>query len=163
MPDFAINIVRADYAKTTHAQAILYLLDHYACSLEGGATPLNTETRENLIHALSIRPHLFSVLAFEGTSPVGLLNGIESFSTFAAMPVINIHDIVVLESHRRSGIGALLIAETEAIARERGACKLTLEVLEGNTGARALYEKLGFAPYQLDPAMGSAYFLSKPL
>ena len=49
----------------------------------------------------------------------------------------------------------------EQIARERGACKLTLEVLQGNRGAGRLYERLGFADYQLDPAMGHARFMQK--
>jgi hypothetical protein len=47
-----------------------------------------------------------------------------------------------------------------AIARERGACKLTLEVLQGNRAGR-LYERLGFADFQLDPAMGNARFMQK--
>ena len=49
----------------------------------------------------------------------------------------------------------------EALARERGACKLTLEVLQGNTAARTLYQRLGFTDYQLAPAMGHAQFLHK--
>lgn len=158
-----IDIVRADYANPAHAQAILTLLDHYASGPSGGGKALSEETKARLIPAMAARPHLFTVLAFEGSIPVGLLNGIESFSTFAARPLVNIHDIVVHEDYRRKGIGALLFAKTEAIAHERGACKLTLEVLEGNTGARALYEKLGFTPYQLDPAMGSALFYDKKL
>jgi len=54
-----------------------------------------------------------------------------------------------------------MFAEVEAIARERGACKLTLEVLDGNASARAAYRRLGFAAYQLDPTMGHAQFLQK--
>jgi ribosomal protein S18 acetylase RimI-like enzyme len=54
-----------------------------------------------------------------------------------------------------------MLAEVEAIARERGACKLTLEVLQGNAPAIKLYERIGFAGYQLDPAMGQAQFLQK--
>ncbi|RZI96771.1 MAG: GNAT family N-acetyltransferase, partial [Haliea sp.] len=46
-------------------------------------------------------------------------------------------------------------------ARQRGACKLTLEVLSGNRSAIRLYERVGFAAYQLDPAMGQAQFLQK--
>src|SRR5512139_2939210 len=104
---------------------------------------------------------LFSVLAFDGETPVGLINAIEGFSTFACRPLVNVHDVVVLASHRGRGIAARMFAEVETIARERGACKLTLEVLEGNATARALYERLGFAGYQLDPAMGHAQFLHK--
>jgi ribosomal protein S18 acetylase RimI-like enzyme len=49
----------------------------------------------------------------------------------------------------------------ETIACERGACKLTLEVLSGNAGARKLYTRLGFDDYQLDPATGVAQFMQK--
>jgi ribosomal protein S18 acetylase RimI-like enzyme len=54
-----------------------------------------------------------------------------------------------------------MMGEVERIARERGACKLTLEVLSGNAPAMRLYRRIGFAGYQLDPAMGSAQFLQK--
>jgi len=49
----------------------------------------------------------------------------------------------------------------EALAIARGACKLTLEVLQGNVGADRLYRRLGFANYELDPAMGQAQFMQK--
>ncbi len=54
-----------------------------------------------------------------------------------------------------------MLVLVEQIARERGACKLTLEVLQGNSSAIRLYERIGFAGYQLDPAMGHAQFLQK--
>ena len=55
------------------------------------------------------------------------------------------------------------LAEVERMARDRGACKLTLEVLSGNAPAWRLYQRIGFAGYQLDPALGSARFLQKCL
>ena len=157
MPD----IVRADYAHPTHAAALVELLDLYARDPAGGGEPLTDFARGNLVSQLAARPFVFSVLAFDGDTPVGLVNAIEGFSTFACKPLVNIHDVVVLESHRGRGIAARLFAEIEAIARERGACKLTLEVLAGNRAARALYEKLGFDDYRLDPAMGEARFMQK--
>jgi GNAT superfamily N-acetyltransferase len=57
----------------------------------------------------------------------------------------------------------LVAAAVEAEARARGCCKLTLEALEGNTGAIALYRDFGFAAYELDPAMGRASFFEKSL
>jgi ribosomal protein S18 acetylase RimI-like enzyme len=54
-----------------------------------------------------------------------------------------------------------MLERVEAIACERGACKLTLEVLQGNQGARRLYQRVGFASYELDPTMGQAQFLQK--
>lgn len=154
-------IVRADYSNPAHASALVTLLDHYAQSPEGGGEALSGFAREHLVAALAARPFVFSVLAFDGDTPVGLVNAIEGFSTFACAPLVNIHDIVVLASQRGRGIGAALIDEVGVIARERGAVKLTLEVLTGNTRARSLYQKLGFADYQLDPAMGHAQFMQK--
>jgi ribosomal protein S18 acetylase RimI-like enzyme len=156
-----IRVVRARYDDPTHAAALLDLLDHYARDPAGGGAPLSDFARANLVASLAVRPFIFSVLAFDRETPVGLVNAIEGFSTFACKPLVNVHDVVVASSHRGQGIAARLFAEVEAIARERGACKLTLEVLDGNASARALYQRLGFTAYQLDPAMGHAQFLHK--
>jgi len=51
----------------------------------------------------------------------------------------------------------------EQVAQEKGAIKLTLEVLEGNATAKQAYQRLGFAGYELDPAMGQAVFWQKTL
>lgn len=156
-----IEVVRARYDDPAHATALVELLDHYARDPAGGGAPLSDFVRGNLVEQLAARPFVFSVLAFDGDTPVGLVNAIEGFSTFACKPLVNVHDVVVASSHRGRGIAARLFAEVEAIARERSACKLTLEVLSGNGAARALYEKLGFDDYQLDPAMGQARFMQK--
>jgi ribosomal protein S18 acetylase RimI-like enzyme len=155
------EIVRVRYDDARHADALIALLDAYARDPAGGGEPLSDFARGNLIAALAARPFVFSVLAFDDDTPVGLVNAIEGFSTFACQPLVNVHDVVVLPGHRGRGIAAQMFAEIEAIARERGACKLTLEVLEGNAAARALYQRLGFTAYQLDPAMGQAQFLHK--
>ena len=156
-----IEIVRARYDEPAHAAALVELLDAYARDPAGGGEPLSDYARDHLINSLAARPFIFSVLAFDGDTPVGLVNAIEGFSTFACRPLVNVHDVVVLPSHRGRGIAARLFAEVEAIARERGACKLTLEVLSGNRAARGLYERLGFDDYRLDPAMGEARFMQK--
>jgi GNAT superfamily N-acetyltransferase len=156
-----IEIVRVRYADPVHAVALVGLLDAYARDPAGGGEPLSDFARDNLVSQLAARPFVFSVLALDGGIPVGLVNAIEGFSTFACRPLINVHDVVVLPSHRGKGIAARLFAAVEAIARERGACKLTLEVLSGNKHARRLYEKLGFDDYRLNPAMGHAQFMQK--
>jgi ribosomal protein S18 acetylase RimI-like enzyme len=156
-----IKIVRVDYADPAHATALIDLLDSYARDPAGGGAALSDFTRANLVSQLAARSFIFSVLAFDGDVPVGLVNAIEGFSTFACRPLVNVHDVVVLPGHRGRGIAAQMFAEIEAIASERGACKLTLEVLDGNASARALYQRLGFTAYQLDPAMGHAQFLHK--
>ena len=156
-----IEVVRVRYDDPLHAAALVELMDTYASDPAGGGEPLSDYARSRLVDALAARPFIFSVLAFDGDTPVGLINAIEGFSTFACRPLVNVHDVVVAPSHRGRGIAARMFEQVEALARERGACKLTLEVLQGNASARKLYQRLGFADYQLDPAMGHAQFLHK--
>ena len=153
----------ADYQNAGDAQALVSLLDAYARDPAGGGVPLSEFAKSHLVPALASRPQAFSVLAFDGEVPVGLVNCIEGFSTFACRPLVNVHDVAVLASHRGRRIGELMMARVEVLARERGACKLTLEVLDGNRSAMTLYQRCGFAPYQLDPALGDARFLQKKL
>ena len=157
----SLSVRRVDYTNPTEAQALVYLLDAYATDPAGGGEPLSEHAKCNLAAQLALRPQAFSLIAWDGGEPIGLVNCIEGFSTFACAPLVNIHDVVVRDTHRGRGIAARLFAEVEAIARERGACKLTLEVLSGNRAARTLYEKLGFDDYRLDPAMGEARFMQK--
>jgi ribosomal protein S18 acetylase RimI-like enzyme len=157
----AIRIQRVDYRDAVQAAALVELLDSYAHDPAGGSHGLSEHARANLPGALAARPQAFSILAYDGDRAVGLVNCLEGFSTFACQPLVNVHDVVVLASHRGRRIGQTLLAEVERVARERGACKLTLEVLSGNDSAIRLYRRIGFASYQLDPAMGSANFLQK--
>ncbi len=157
----AIVIRRADYADPAHAAALVTLLDAYASDPAGGGKGLPDFARTHLVRELAVRPQAYSVLAFDGEQPVGLVNCIEGFSTFACRPLVNVHDVAVLASHRGRGIAERMLALAEDMARERGAVKLTLEVLSGNRSALRLYERIGFAGYQLDPAMGTARFLQK--
>ncbi|MBC7610764.1 MAG: GNAT family N-acetyltransferase [Polaromonas sp.] len=156
-----LQILQADYSNTLHAQAIVQLLDAYAQDPAGGGAPLSDFAKAHLVQELAKRPQAFSVLAFDGHAPVGLVNCIEGFSTFACKPLVNVHDVAVLASHRGQRVGEQMLALAEQIAVQRGACKLTLEVLSGNRSAIKLYERIGFGAYQLDPAMGSAMFLQK--
>lgn len=156
-----VTTLRADYANPSHAAALVMLLDAYASDPAGGGEGLSAFAKTNLVASLAARPQAYSVLAFDGEQPVGLVNCIEGFSTFACKPLVNVHDVAVLASHRGRGIAEQMLAQAELIARERGAVKLTLEVLSGNQPAMRLYQRIGFAGYQLDPAMGSAQFLQK--
>ncbi|WP_296508631.1 GNAT family N-acetyltransferase [Rhodoferax sp.] len=159
-----LRVVQADYANPVHAAALVALLDAYASDPMGGGEPLSDFAKTNLVPSLAARPQAYSVLAFasaDDSVPVGLVNCIEGFSTFKCQPLVNVHDVAVLAGYRGQRIGEQMLALAEAIARERGACKLTLEVLSGNTGAEKLYRRVGFAYYELDPAMGQAGFMQK--
>ena len=159
-----IHVCRADYAHAHHAKVVVDLLDAYARDPMGGGEPLSDFAKANLVQCLAARPAAFSVLAFEDASeqrPMGLINCIEGFSTFACQPLVNVHDVVVLSDYRGQRVAEAMFAMVHELAVARGACKLTLEVLSGNASAIRLYQRLGFAQYQLDPAAGQAQFMQK--
>jgi len=157
----SFSVRRADYADARDAAALVMLLDAYARDPAGGGEPLSAFAREHLVAELARRPQAYSVLAFDGDAAVGLVNCIEGFSTFKCRPLVNVHDVAVLASHRGRGIAEQMLAEAERIARARGAVKMTLEVLSGNAPAIQLYRRMGYAGYQLGATMGTAEFMQK--
>jgi len=157
------TVVDIDLDDAQHAAALVELLDHYAQDPMGGGVPLRPEVSATLVDALKQVPHFHGALAFDGENAVGLIHCFAGFSTFAARPLLNIHDIAVHRAWRGRGIGQALLAWAERRANALGCCKLTLEVLSNNRPAMAAYERAGFAPYVLDPAAGQALFLQKML
>ena len=79
-----------------------------------------------------------SRIAFRDGEPVGLgdlgLRGEDAW----------IGGVGVVTSARRSGVGEALMRGLHEQARERGVRRVWLEVIVENTGALALYEKLGY-------------------
>ena len=158
-----ILVLQASYSNSVHAEAIGLLLNHYAQDPMGGGHALSADLLQQLPAELAKRPHAFSVLAFVGGEPAGLVNCFEGFSTFACRPLVNVHDVVVKEPFRGLGLSQKMLQKVEEIARQRGCCKITLEVLEGNDVAQAAYRKFGFDDSIFDPAHGRMLFWSKPL
>ena len=158
-----IQIVIADYQNPQHQQDLLYLLDQYARDPMGGGEGLKAPVKETLINQLQQRDFAFTVLAYVDDQPAGIANCFEGFSTFAAKPLVNIHDLAVSQKFRGMGISKLLLNKVEEVAREKGCCKVTLEVLSGNQTAINSYQKFGFRQYELDPEKGQAQFWEKKL
>src|SRR6185369_581692 len=152
-----------DLNEPRHAAVFLDLLEHYARDPMGGGTGLSDYAKDNLVRELRAVPSFHVALAFAGDEAVGLINCFTGFSTFAARPLLNIHDIVTRQERRGRGVGQALLQWAEQRAKQLGCCKLTLEVLSNNARAMASYERAGFAPYVLDPAAGQALFLQKNL
>lgn len=159
----AITVIEADLSLPGHQDALVAMIDAYSRDPMGDGGPLDPNVRDRLIPGLRAHPTTLAFLAFDREQPVGVAMCFLGFSTFAAKPLVNIHDFFVLGSHRGRGISRQLLAAIEAKARALGCCKLTLEVLENNRHARQIYERFGFAQYQLQPGAGGALFLSKGL
>jgi GNAT superfamily N-acetyltransferase len=163
MSQSSVVVVEADLARSEHQEATLQLLNGYAMDPMGDGRPLAESVRRDLIPGLRAHPTTMVFLAFQGHEPVGLAVCFRGFSTFAARPLLNMHDFFVMPSVRGAGVGRLLLAAIETRAREIGCCKLTLEVQENNQRAQHVYAAAGFGRTVHVPEAGGALFLSKPL
>ena len=166
----SITIREADLGDSRDAAAIVALIDSYAGGPFGGGAPLPDLVRARMVAGLRAHPTTLVLLACDADEPIGIAVCFWGFSTFQARPLLNVHDLAVLPEAHGRGAGRALLAAAETRARERGCCKLTLEVLDDNPRARGLYASVGFGNPGArlgDAAVvgASAFtrFLSKPL
>ncbi|MDH3508445.1 MAG: GNAT family N-acetyltransferase [Gammaproteobacteria bacterium] len=157
-----IEIREADFANAADAAGIVAVLDSYASDPLGGGQPLSSGVRERLVPTLQTHPNTLVLLAWSDDEPVGLAVCFYGLSTFQARPLLNVHDLAVIPGCRGRGIGRKLLSGAETRARERGCCKLTLEVQDDNLAALGLYERFGFGDVVYGES-GPTRFLSKPL
>jgi len=157
-----LEIHTANFADPAHCAGMVAVLDSYATDPVGGGAPLTREVRERLVPALRDHPTALVLLAFADGRAVGVAVCFFGFSTFAARPLLNIHDLAVLPEHRGTGVGRALLAAAETHALRRNCCKLTLEVQDDNRRARAVYERFGFTDFVVGNS-ASTRFLTKPL
>jgi ribosomal protein S18 acetylase RimI-like enzyme len=158
-----IEVIEANLSQLENAVALVRLMNEYALDPMGGSQQLPQYVQENLANELQQRHQIHVVLAKVDGVAAGLLICIEGFSTFACRPLLNIHDIVVSSSYRGQGLSKKLLLKAEEIAVKLGCCKITLEVLEGNSIAQSAYRSMGFTDYQLNPEHGRALFWQKKL
>ncbi len=157
-----IEIREVDFADAAHCAAIVDVINSYAIEQVGGGRPLGEDVQARLPTALRDHPTSLVLLAFADGRPVGVAVCFFGFSTFAARPLLNIHDLAVVPEWRGRGIGHALLSAAEDRAAQRGCCKLTLEVRDDNGGARRLYERFGFTDFVLEEPTPTRY-LSKTL
>jgi ribosomal protein S18 acetylase RimI-like enzyme len=157
-----VTVIEADLQDRQHQAAIVHLVDAYARDPMGNGESLPAEVRNRLIPGLRQHPTSMIYLAFDGEEPVGIAVCFVGFSTFAAQPLINIHDLAVIPEYRGQGVGRLLLERVEAKGRELGCCKLTLEVRVDNHRAQRLYAQVGFGDVAFNHG-ARTWFLQKQL
>jgi GNAT superfamily N-acetyltransferase len=162
-PATAVEIVEADLGRADHERDVVALTDAYARDAMGGGQPLAADAASQLVAGLRAQPTTLIFLAYVDGAAVGIATCFGGFSTFAARPLINIHDLAVLPAHRGRGVGRALLDAVTRAARARGCCKVTLEVLEHNARARYVYERAGFGPPRHDATAGRYLFHVKAL
>lgn len=158
-----ISITLVDYQDPNQMTLLIDQLNHYALDEMGGAKALAEEVKQRLLIDLPKQPQNFSLLAWVGGECAGMTNCLWGYSTFAAKPLVNIHDLCVNEAYRGLGVSTALLRGVEDHARTKNACKVTLEVLGNNVIAKASYKKFGFKGYELSDGAGTAEFWQKHL
>jgi ribosomal protein S18 acetylase RimI-like enzyme len=129
-------------ARELRSAATLTLAERVAlfnAGYEGYVAPFHLEEPQLTLMERSFDFDLdASRVAYRNGEPVGLVNlGVRGEDGW-------IGGIGVVPSARRSGVGEALMNAVHKQARERGLRRVWLEVIVENTGAFALYEKLGY-------------------
>lgn len=159
----AVSVVRADLDNNEQAADVVRLVNTYSKDVMGIGQSLPDDILAEMIPALKRHPTTLIFLAYVGDDAVGVACCFMGFSTFAAKPLINIHDIGVQPGHRDRGVGRALIEGVQKAAVELGCCKMTLEVRQDNARAMHLYQKCGFGNDHLDNEDAAMEFWEKPL
>jgi ribosomal protein S18 acetylase RimI-like enzyme len=153
-----VTFLLCDYSNDYHCRRFADLINHYMEDPMGGATPLTKRQQLYLLDGMQNHPTALVMFAAVSDEIVGLVTGFVNFSTFNVKKYLYVHDIVVQKEYRQYGVGRKLMEKCIDIAKEKGYCKVTLEVRDDNVKAKALYESLGFK--DTDPKM---HFWTKTL
>lgn len=154
--DFHIEFI--DFSLQDHFRAFEHLLNHYMLDKMGVERALEKDMRNIIVSELKKHPTYVGILVKTNKEYTALANCFVNYSTFQAKHLLNIHDFVVHPNFRNLGIGSFLLNAISDYAKQKGYCRLNLEVREDNEHAIRMYEKFGFK--SCEPNM---YFWEKKL
>ena len=158
-----VEIIEADLQRADHAAVVLSLVGQFTRDPMGGGVKLTDSARDALIPGLAAHPTTLVFLAFRDDEAIGIAVCFVGFSTFAAKPLINIHDLFVRDDARGHGVGRDLLDVVTHKSQAIGGCKVTLEVQSSNHRAREIYAAAGFEPAVYQEDAGRVIFLSKSI
>jgi GNAT superfamily N-acetyltransferase len=147
----SIEVIVGDIHNEEHKQAMLSQLDFYMQDPMAGQGKMPEKLAGKIIEGLMNQPNYLFFLAKCNGAYTGVANCFINFSTFKAKQLINIHDFSVSPHYRKKGIGEAMMGKIIDHCREKGYCKITLEVRNDNFNAQNLYRKIGFI--ECDPPM----------
>ncbi len=153
-----ITFEECDFSNPAHLNLLVELHEEYMADPMGDHPAHSKLQQLRLVDALNNREGTTVLLACDGDRGVGLAICFELFSTFYIKPYLYIHDFIVTKECRNQGVGRAMMEQLFEISRERGYCKVTLEVRCDNPSAQQLYKSTGFTPCEPD-----MYFWNKKL
>lgn len=138
------RFIQADLSNLTHCEKILTLLNDYMEDEMGIGQMMPKELGSKIIEGLKQYSAYLGFFVCIGNDYAALANCNLNYSTWQAKFLINIHDFIVSPKFRKQGFGEFLLTEMELYAKEKGYCKLNLEVRNDNHKAQKLYEKMAY-------------------
>ena len=84
-------------------------------------------------------------LAFDGADAVGFTQLYPGFSSVSMARTFLLNDLYVVSSHRRHGVGSLLLEAAVAHAQSEQAVRISLTTNVANATAQSVYEAQGWA------------------
>jgi len=107
-------------------------------------SPVNDEKIRATFVEFAAHPEKGTVLVIEQDDHiVGYAVLVYFWSNESGGNIVNIDELYVVKEHRGQGIGTAFIRHLVE-TKHNGAVALELQVTPGNTGARKLYERIGF-------------------
>ncbi len=141
----SITFEVCDFSNPAHLNLLVELHEEYMADPMGDHAPHNKLQQLRLVDALNSREATV-IFAIDGDRGVGMAICFELFSTFHIKPYLYIHDFIVTKECRNRGVGRAMMEQLFEVSRERGYCKVTLEVRCDNPSAQSLYKSAGFTP-----------------
>lgn len=139
-----LSIIQVDLQNPQHCEQVIKLLNDYMNDPMGNNNPMPKGLAPQIISGLKQYSGFLGFFVMGGDQFAGLANCNINFSTFQAMPLINIHDFIVAPEFRNIGAGSFLLRGIINYASQNGYCRVNLEVREDNQIAKSLYKKMGF-------------------
>jgi ribosomal protein S18 acetylase RimI-like enzyme len=144
-----MQLVEVDLKNEKHCAAVLQLLNDYMLDEMGIGEPMPEGLGATVIEGLKKHPAYLGFLVCIDEDFVALANCNLNYSTWKARHLINIHDFIVSPKFRKQGAGLFLLNGISDYAKEKGYCRINLEVRNDNFKAQNLYKKAGFT--ECDP------------
>jgi ribosomal protein S18 acetylase RimI-like enzyme len=139
------QFIKVDINNPIHGIQLLNLLNDYMEDEMGVNASMPEELGSKILKGLKKHSAYLGFFVQVDDEYVALANCNLNYSTWQAKFLLNIHDFIVSPKFRKQGVGEFLLKEMEIYAKEKGYCKLNLEVRQDNNKAQNLYNKVGYS------------------
>jgi ribosomal protein S18 acetylase RimI-like enzyme len=135
-------IVRIDVENTEQRSQFERLFNEYSSAL---SVSIESHVAKHLFEL----PYFSGFICYADGEAAAFAVCFESYSTYRAKKILNIHDFMVSSNYRGKGVGKALLNGIDQYCRENEFLKITLEVDKDNIIAQKMYRSCDYANYQV--------------